>query len=340
MSLINSIIELKDFRSLGKTLRNIGELGYSFTALTKNQKRFHQYWDGLPSNLRSLYHTFSGAEKGTPTLRQLFHSSADGYLQVQFNILPLLRDISAIANAAFKLEAAIRRLTNSAGRRQRRHYDFHWQEYESPATYVKTFTGSLSLGQFAGSTNPTGETGCSRAHAGFFQYTRRTSFPNATEFHAEIEYSYYFTQFQRKYTSLLALLDYLGVNLNPQIIWNAIPWTFVVDWVYSISKYLGEQKTLNMEPIVNVHRYLWSWTLHRKTSVWFRTTHSQNTGTQFNPTITDTYLPTLYEKAYRRDIGLPSTGSSLFGSGLSATELSLGVALATTAGRPPHTRLR
>jgi hypothetical protein len=342
MSLINNIIELKDFKSLPETLSRLhrlvpGNLGRNFKWL-ENGRLKSSYWNSVPPALKRLYKSF---RTSTPTLRQVLGGASDAYLQKEFNIEPLLRDIAATSRGLYKLEASMRKLINKSGRRLRRHFTTSWREYESPTLYVKTLTGqSLSLGQFAGSTSPAGRTGVSNAHAQVFAYTRRTTHPEPTVFHAEIEYSYYFTQYQREHALLLTLLDKLGVNLDPSIIWNAIPWSFVVDWMFSVGKYLGEQKVLNMEPAVSVHRYCWSWTKKRKTSLWFRSTANQNSGTQFNPSISDTYLPELWEIAYRRDISLPDASSSLFGSGLSAKELSLAVALANTPGRRPHTRWR
>jgi hypothetical protein len=34
-------------------------------------------------------------------------------------------------------------------------------------------------------------------------------------------------------------LDLLGVRLDPSIVWNAIPFTFVVDWVVDVGSFLG-----------------------------------------------------------------------------------------------------
>jgi hypothetical protein len=41
-------------------------------------------------------------------------------------------------------------------------------------------------------------------------------------------------------------LDALGLNVNPAIIWNAIPFTFVVDWFFNVSKWLH---SLRMESL-------------------------------------------------------------------------------------------
>ena len=39
---------------------------------------------------------------------------------------------------------------------------------------------------------------------------------------------------------MAAILDSLGVNLNPAIIWNAIPFSFVVDWFSNVGSYLDQ----------------------------------------------------------------------------------------------------
>ena len=297
-----------------------------------------KYVQRLPAYFRRVLRTFG--QQG-PTLRELRHAAADGYLQKQFNLEPLISDITGISRALYKLEADMRRLLSQAGRLQRKHYKFAWQEYESPTLYVKTVPNiSLNLGQFAGSTTPAGYTGVSNAHGMVFSCTRRTTHYVPTIFHAEIEYSYFLSQFQVEHARLLVLLDAMGINLNPTIIWNAIPWSFVVDWVFSVGKWLDQSKVINMEPQVSVHRYLWSWTRHRRTSTYFRSTSTPQSGNYWQPAIVDTYLPTLYETTYRRDIELPTSTTSLFGSGLNAVELSLGVALANTPVRRPRNRVR
>jgi hypothetical protein len=338
MSLINSVIELKDFTSLPKTLARLSSLATTLPNFLRVLDPRRKYVGSLPSKMKQLYRTFT--EK-TPTLRELSHGSADGYLQLEFNILPLLRDITAISGALYNAEASMRKLLSQAGRLQRRHFSFAWQEYESAILYVKTKTGvHLDLGQFAGSSTSAGRTGVYNAHYQVFDVTRRATHYVPTKFHAEVEFSYYFTQFQTEHARLLSLLDVLGVNLNPAIIWNAIPWSFLVDWVFSVSRVLGNYKTINMEPQVSIHRYLWSLTKHRRISCSFKQQGASATGNHWDATTLDTYLPTMYETTYRRDVQLPDSSNSLFGSGLSASELSLGVALANTQGRPPRTRVR
>lgn len=338
MSLLNSIYELKDFKSLPATCSRLLDIADRFKGYGVFLKRNRSYLRRLPSKLRELYTTF---RMQTPTLRELRHGTADNYLQQQFNVQPLLQDIASLSNALFELDKSFRSSLAHAGQRQHRHFNYAWQEYESPILYVKTLTGQvLNLGQFAGTTNPNGQLGCYNAHGQVFSVQRRTTHYQPTQFHAEIDYNYYYSNYQTEHAQLLTLLDRVGVNLDPSIIWNAIPWSFVVDWVISVQRWLKDRKTINMKPQVNVHRYLWSWTRHQRTAVYFWSTAAQGSGATYNPSIPDTYLPTLYESTYRRDVELPASNTSLFGSGLSAVELSLGVALANTPARHPHTRMR
>jgi hypothetical protein len=142
-------------------------------------------------------------------------------------------------------------------------------------------------------------------------------------FHAEIEYNFHFTRFQQEHARMLALLDAFGVNLNPAIIWNAIPWTFVIDWFVDVSRWLNDRTHMNMEPVINITKFLYSTKTRRTVKLAFE---SYQTGAR---PVFRTELPELNETAYRRDVGLPPE-SSLLASGLSLREFSLGVALLHT----------
>jgi hypothetical protein len=337
MSLLNSIIELKDFASLPNTLRSIsnvqdGLLPNLAAKILKNRKLFVGKGLKLSRRLRAIRLSF-GKEVGS-TLRETLQTTADAYLQTEFNVLPLLSDISAIFSALSRTQRALNDLIVRQGKRQDRHYVYTWYEngWNAPD---KSATLSMSGGQFDGTISvPVGKTPLYKASAMTYRATRHVIQDQPSVFHAQIEYNFHFTQFQIENARLFALMDVLGVNLNPQIIWNAIPWSFVVDWVLGVSQWLGSRKVLNMEPVVNISRYLWSYKHSRKTLVELNSTGALN---GFPMTHID--MPVLYEEAYRRDIGIPATNSFLT-SELTSKEVTLGVALAITQRRRPHTRIR
>jgi len=294
LSLINSFIELKDFKTLPRTLTGIGK--YLF-------------------------------QKGK-TLRQLFRTGSDSYLQMQFNILPLLSDISGLHAALLRTSSRINDLISRQGRVQQRHFAYVWDEL-LPDTYYPNGHGyRIMPGVYPGLTDVADTV------------VRRLVVNSASIFHAEIQYNYNYTGYQAAHAQLFGLLDALGVQPNPAIIWNAIPWSFVVDWVFGVSRWLDQYKYSNMEPMTNIRSYLWSITRKRSVYLSLRNASMEQMPPWWNwwyqgyPSLSNT-LPGVHETAYRRDVGLP-TISSILSSGLSLKEFSLGAALVLSRRYTPR----
>jgi hypothetical protein len=57
---------------------------------------------------------------------------------------------------------------------------------------------------------------------------------------AVMTYTYQFPEIDESMEQLYALLDTVGLNLNPQVVWDAIPYTFVVDWFFNVGDFLGQ----------------------------------------------------------------------------------------------------
>jgi hypothetical protein len=294
LSLINSFIELKDFRTLPRTLTGIGK--YLF-------------------------------QRGK-TLRQLFRTGSDSYLQMQFNILPLLSDISGLHAALLRTSSRINDLISRQGRVQRRHFAYVWDEL-LPDTYYPNGRGYRIMPGIVPGLLDAADTVVSRMVVN-----------SASIFHAEIEYNYNYTGYQAAHAQLFGLLDALGVQPNPAIIWNAIPWSFVVDWVFGVSRWLDQYKYSNMEPMTNIRSYLWSITRKRSVYITCRNAPMQQEPPWWNwwyqgyPSLGNT-LPGTHESAYRREVGLPSI-SSILSSGLSLKEFSLGAALVLSRRYTPR----
>jgi hypothetical protein len=285
LSLVNSLIELKDFKSLPDTLNLITRLAF----------------------------------KGERTLRWFFKASSDGYLQTKFNILPLLSDITGIHTALSRIEKRINDLITRSGCVQHRHFAYSWHEFDDVNDELSDAYWPVSLSDIQ------------RQFVAYFLH-RRVSH-DASVFHAEIEFNYNFTQYQVEHARLLGLLDAFGVNLNPSIIWNAIPWSFVVDWVIGVGRWLDQFKVLNMEPKINIRRYLWS--VKRSRTIFVDRSYAS--GDSRVPLSGIVPMSATRETAYRRYVTMPSLGSIL-SSGLSPTEFSLGAALVIGRRRIPKQR--
>jgi hypothetical protein len=285
LSLLNSLIELKDFKTLPRTIASVGKF------VVKTGK----------------------------TLRQLLRAGSDVYLQQQFNILPLLSDISGLSAALSRTEKRVNDLVSRQGRVQTRHFMAHLEpgsvRYDSSS--IKSVSTSS---RFVGLTESWG--GQQRVRFD------RTVVSDTTLFHAEVQYNYNYTEYQIAHAQLLGLLDALGVNLNPAIIWNALPWSFVVDWVVGVSQWLDRYKVSNMNPVVNILQFLWSVSRRRTIVISMK-------GLPSNPAHSysqEQPVQSTVEVAYRRQVGMP-TGSSIESSGLSPREFSLGAALVLSRKR-------
>lgn len=314
LSLINSLIELKDFRSLPTTLKRLRE--WTSTLPTTASR----LWKMKPS-LRQIRGTFN-VHLG-PTMRESLRATADGYLLSEFAIRPLLSDICGMTTALRKISRQINDLIVRQGKRQLRHFSFKWTPTELAHTEEQPFV--LDNGQWVGSEGSSGPNGgyYRRWAQGF--YMRRVSIPGNAVFHAQMEFNYHFSKFEQENALMLGMMDALGVNLNPAIIWNAIPWTFLLDWFIGFGQWLDDRKVLNLEPQINITRFLWSIRTSRTVRL-----IANPYGAQHAP-IFETKLPDMFEETYRRDPAFPEfTGNSLVTSGLSLKELSLGLALLTT----------
>jgi hypothetical protein len=284
LSLINSIIELKDFKSLPNTLRSFGKI------------------------LRIL-----PSPKGALTLREILRTAADGYLQWKFAMQPLISDIRGIISALATSEKRINALVSRAGRMQTRHFSFSFAEYPDRQMLSNFYDNGPG-----GSWYPL---------VGANRHSRSVVYL-PTEFHAEIKYTFTFTRYQVEHARLLALLDALGVNLNPAIVWNAIPWSFVVDWFLNVSSYLNNLRFANMEPLINIQSFLWSVKRVRYIDCRVSVSNKDWLGpSAWKP------LPRVTEVAYRRQVGLP-THAQILSSGLNSKEFLLAAALVIARRRP------
>lgn len=248
------------------------------------------------------------------TLKQLLGGGNKWFLQTQFNLVPLFSDMKGIYNAIRKHERRVNDLITRAGRPQRRHWSSLLSKQGGYA-YSSERSGPYSMDPLFSEIYP-GGTGS--------RFTWRYVYPVGVKFHVEIEYNFSFTQYQREHARVLSLLDSLGVggSFNPQIIWNAIPWSFVVDWVINVSKWLGQFTVSAMEPVINIRRALWSMRAER-IIVLTKTVGENDMGLPYTK---EGHCGTIAEVSFRRQPYLP-THDSIVTSGLNSKEFSLGAAL-------------
>jgi hypothetical protein len=327
LSTINSLYELKDFAELYRLTKTVVS---RVPALLKNnaetirlmrlaQKAVH---NRLLILRGKSYRTVSGAIRKIPKrdlLWELAGWSSGAFLQWKFAIAPLLSDIAAIKKVATSFQKRVNKLLSEAEKVRKVHVTTNFDEY-TPIQHVES--GLYTFGP--STTVPIAVTSSSIVDA----YTA------PSQFHWEAEYSYSYFRFQAEYAQLLAFMDALGVNMNAmQILWNAAPWTFVIDWLIGISSFLGKFKSRNLDPVVVIHRCCYS-TKRSRFSLGSRKILSPGgLGNSY------TSMPVVYETAYRRSVKMPDI-SSITSSGLSSSEVVLGTALAISQLRNRRNILR
>lgn len=290
LSLINSVLELKDFASLGRTLKGARDIQNNLFDSSKP--------------LRDLFKRKS--------LREFLRASSDLYLQWMFNIAPVLSDVSGIYQALQQVERRINDLITRSGSVRVSHRSFSFREFEDVDSAFAYTIGSYPI-----------VIGTCKTHY------RTTNEP--TQVHVMMEYNYNYTTYQAEHARLLALLDAFGVNLNPTIIWNAIPWSFVIDWLVGVGQWLDQFKVQHTRPVINIRRALYSVVRKRQTAVaftcgeWTRPDGSLG-GSKQVPAVA------ISESAYKRKPFMPGL-NSLTVSGLTPSEVSLGAALVLSRRR-------
>lgn len=298
LSSLNSLYELKDFKPLVDAIVKLKPS----RALALNVLR----WIKLAAS--------SDVKVLEMPLSSLSRFVAGNFLQWKFAISPLISDITALQAVITKYKSRLNNLVSREGRLQTKHFTAVFDEFTNHSDWE------------------TGPTGFIRPFEGFnacIDYvTRRRVIHEPTVFHAQIQYNYNYTGYQRQHAATLSALDSLGVNFNPAILWNALPFSFVLDWFVNIGDQFETFKIGNMEPQINVHQYLWS--VKRKRTIYADVGIKPDTTSLVpSPDKRRLTLPPIHEEVYGRFTDYPVTGSQLLATGLNSSEFTLGAALIT-----------
>jgi hypothetical protein len=312
LSIPNTLYELKDFRSLPRTLNGIAQFGLKGAGKQRLKNiATASYRRQLSRSARGIVRS---AGRNT---REGVRTVSDAYLQKEFNVGPLLSDIAGLFLGVQRVADEMYKLLYDAERPQKRYFRYTFDEFKPESTLYYNYN------PIEGQNWPW-----------YGSYCTTESAYKQSVFNAEMRFSYYYSAFRIEYARVLSLLDSIGVNLNPAIIWNAIPWSFVIDWVIGVSRWLDQFKIRAFEPVVNILGFCWSIKRER----WIRSHYEvgQNWHRLHHQVV---QMPDVREVAYRRHVGLPAL-SSFTTSGISLHELVLGAALGLTRRRKHRKKVR
>lgn len=240
-SLMNFIYELKDFKRFGAKLMDT----YRLCRVALEKGRFRDLkgrdiaWE--------LIHNMFGSEPWDRPGRKL----TSAWLSWQLAWRPFVNDVKALLPAILDFNKAVREFIRREGMDEQRYWGvnipnpFVPQTIQSGTYRHNGVVAAIGL-----------DLGC--------QYRIKETIITTPRFSSTMRYSYALSaEVIQAAKGLDGLLDRLGVNANPAILWNAIPFTFVVDWFVNIGGYLNKLRVNNVRPEVEIRDFCSSVKVHR-----------------------------------------------------------------------------
>jgi len=153
---------------------------------------------------------------------------------------------------------------------------------------------------------------------------------NGVKYNATLRYRYPLPpELSRAGSELKQLLDVLGVSLNPAIVWNAIPFTFLVDYFVNIGKWLNRLRIDNIRFQTEIRDFCHSAKVTRATvyDVQFRDGFAGPNNEQMFFWGPRTVSDMCEKTSYVRKKGIPNFLTAFQVTGLNQAEFAIGGAL-------------
>jgi len=200
------------------------------------------------TNLLTFLHELKDLKK-LPDLwsqkRPLLKNAANLHLNYSFGWAPFLADVWNLYSTLKGVNHALDVFLQAAGKPQKRHY-----KRVLKGSPLDTVILQRNIGAAVRS----------------IRVERQTS---DITFCATMSYQYSVGGGPELLKQVRGWLDAFGVNLNPQVIWDAIPFSFVVDWFFNIGQELNALKLELLPAVTYITDYCHSAKYKQTRSVYF-----------------------------------------------------------------------
>jgi hypothetical protein len=302
VQLLNALWELKDFKNLRRTAAR------------------------LQSTMLALSQRYAKTiEKVAAVVGGVSGSVADLLLTTRFAVEPLAQDIEGLHKALVGSLGRMKRLMQSDGIPQVSYYSRLVDEDVPDETESISVTTQWHVAPILPLTEE---------DAAFYSDRWETTLLRRVktfrdEFHAQLRFVARWSDSQHRYAEQLGLIDALGLSFNLKHVWDAIPWSFLVDWVANVGSFLDKFSHGALDPILTILDY--SWSVKREREIYSSLIFIQDMGPSLASIPRDTIIdyPVVRETAYCRQPWRPSTNTLIL-SGLTSNEASLAGALVVT----------
>lgn len=196
--------------------------------------------------MRELTSLFKWWDRG----RSFFKNLSGGTLNYSFGLLPFIGDVQRLYKGMRTFDERLRRLKEGAGRLQVRHYT---ETLDGPC---KTSEDALITHTNEGTSWPVD-----------FRRSHNASLVTLT---CTMKYTYQLPELDQEATRIRAFLDTIGAQLDLYTVWEAIPYSFVVDWFFNVGSYLKQFRTRWIPVTVYIKslgvsgKWVCSWKLYEK----------------------------------------------------------------------------
>jgi len=156
------------------------------------------------------------------TLRNL----ANLDLNVNFGILPFMSDVRSLAAAMLGFRKKLEQLQRKQGKVITRHYKC---PILTPAQFNNGYEQLLYT-----------------EGGGAYRIGRIVQWDEDPAYHASCRFRYKLPDMSLITNQLKAFLDALGVRRDLSIVWNAVRFSFIIDWFFDVGRWLGELSVDNL----------------------------------------------------------------------------------------------
>lgn len=177
-------------------------------------------------------------------LKNLKGGGAQDYLQLVYGFLPTIGDIKAMLNSAIKADELLDSLRAGANRPMRRSWQFRPEETQTVTVGSPTYVGSPVSDSRLWSSWGTLTTTTTTSKKQWFSGKEIYGYPIGKDIASRI-----------KATAADARYLY-GLDLTPETIWNAIPWSWFVDWFINIGDMFSMLDSVTWDGNIWMYAYI------------------------------------------------------------------------------------
>jgi len=179
---------------------------------------------------------------------QVARNAGDEYLNFQFGFVPLAHDISDFASTVKNSHSVIQQYKRGVGRVTRRQYDFPstiGTSTISLASNVNPYYGPSATSDFV--------SGSGAGHGNLVverTISQRRWFTGAFTYFLPDNY------LGEKMGDYAILAQQLGLELTPEVLWNAAPWSWAIDWFSNAGDVISNFSAFHQDGLVMYYGYI------------------------------------------------------------------------------------